>query len=94
MNHVNRQINEEEHKFMVQLEIDRSITTLVKGPLKATVENPTGTVKKLSYKDSIEGAHTVLRGSVRAPKGFFKGLPKATKPRGSSPCGFAAKGSP
>ena len=54
MNHVNRQINEEEHKFMVQLEIDRSITTLVKGPLKATVENPTGTVKNFPIR-------TVLR---------------------------------
>ena len=45
--------------------------------VKATVENSRVSVKKLSPKESIEGAHTVLRGSVRAPKGFFKGKPEA-----------------
>ena len=30
--------------------------------LKATVENPRGSVEKLSPKESVEGADTVLRG--------------------------------
>ena len=38
------------------------------GSLKATVENPRGSVEKLSPKESVEGADTVLRGSVRAPR--------------------------
>ena len=46
--------------------------------LKATVENPRGSVEKLSPKESVEGANTVLRGSVRAPNGFAQG-----KSRGS-----------
>ena len=50
--------------------------------LKATVENPRGSVEKLSPKESVEGAHTVLRGSVRAPEGFSEGKPEAAKPRG------------
>ena len=62
--------------------------------LKATVENPRGSVEKLSPKESVEGADTVLRGSVRAPEGFSKGKPKAAKPRGRSPQGFAAEGLP
>ena len=33
-------------------------------------------MEKLSPKESVEGADTLLRGSVRAPKGFSKGLPK------------------
>ena len=60
--------------------------------LKATVENPRGSVEKLSPKESVKGADTVLRGSVRAPKGFSEGKPEAAKPRGHSPQGFAAKG--
>ena len=32
--------------------------------MKATVENPRGIVEKLSPKESVEGADTVLRGSV------------------------------
>ena len=32
--------------------------------------------KKLSPKESVKGANTVLRGSVRAPKGFSEGLPE------------------
>jgi len=60
--------------------------------LKATVENPRGSVEKLSPKESVEGADTVLRGSVRALKGFSEGKPKAAKPRGRSPRGFAAEG--
>ena len=62
--------------------------------LKATVENPRGSVEKLSPKESVEGAHTVLRGSVRAPEGFSEGKPEAAKPRGRSPRGFAAEGLP
>ena len=50
--------------------------------LKATVENPRGSVEKLSPKESVEGGDTVLRGSVRAPKGFSKGKPKAAKAMG------------
>ena len=50
--------------------------------LKATVNNPRGSVEKLSPKESVEGADTVLRGNVRAPEGFSEGKPKALKPRG------------
>ena len=53
--------------------------------LKATFENPRGSVEKLSPKDSVECAYTVLRGSVKAPKGFSEGKPKAAKPRGHNP---------
>ena len=49
--------------------------------LKATVENPRGSVEKLSPKESVEGTDTVLRGSVRALKGFSEGKPKAQPPR-------------
>ena len=35
--------------------------------MKTTVENPRGSVEKLSSKESIEGANTVLKGNVRAP---------------------------
>ena len=62
--------------------------------MKATVENPRGSVEKLSPKESVEGADTVLRGSVRAPEGFSEGKPEAAKPRGRSPRGFAAEGLP
>ena len=40
------------------------------------------------------GADTVLRGSVRAPKGFSEGKAEASKSRGRSPRGFAAEGLP
>ena len=60
--------------------------------LKATVENPRGSVEKLSPKENVEGAHTVLRGSVRAPEGFSEGKPEAAKPRGHSPRAFEAEG--
>ena len=48
-------------------------------------------MEKLSPKESVEGAHTVLRGSVRAPEGFSEGKPEAAKQRGRSPRGFAAE---
>ena len=64
------------------------------GRVKATVENPRGSVEKLSPKESVQGADTVLRGSVRAPEGFSEGKPEAAKPRGRSPRGFAAEGLP
>ena len=48
---------------------------VVQSSLKATVENPRGSVEKLSPKESVEDADTVLRGSVRAHKGFSEGLP-------------------
>ena len=32
-------------------------------------------MEKLSPKESVEGADTVLRGSVRAPEGFSEGKP-------------------
>ena len=38
-------------------------------------------MEKLSTKESVEGADTVLRGSVRAPEGFSEGKPEAAKPR-------------
>ena len=62
--------------------------------MKATVENPRGSVEKLSPKESVEGADTVLRGSVRASEGFSEGKPEAAKSRRRSPQGFAAKGLP
>ena len=43
--------------------------------LRVTVENPRSIVEKLSPKESVEGSNTVLRGSVRALKGFSKGKP-------------------
>ena len=45
-------------------------------------------------KESVKGDDTVLRGSVRAPKGFSEGKPEASKPRGRSPRGFEANGLP
>ena len=51
-------------------------------------------MEKLSPKESVEGADTVLRGSVRAPEGFFEGKPEAVKLRGRSPRGFEAEGFP
>ena len=51
-------------------------------------------MEKLSPKESVEGARTVLRGSVRALKVFSEGKPKAVKPRGRSPAGFAAEDLP
>ena len=50
--------------------------------------------EKLSPKESVEGATTVLRGSLRAPKGFLEDKPEAVKLRGRSPQGLAAKGLP
>ena len=49
-------------------------------------------MEKLSPKESVEGANTVLRGSVRAPEGFSKDKPEAAKLSGRSPQGFAAEG--
>ena len=43
-------------------------------------------------KESVEGACTLQRGSVRALEEFSEGQPKAAKPSGRSPQGFAAKG--
>ena len=60
--------------------------------MKATVENPRGSVEKLSPKESVEGADTVLRGSVRAPEGFSEGKPEAAKSRGRSPQGSSGQG--
>ena len=53
--------------------------------LKATVENPRGSVEKLSPEEGVEGANTVLRGSVRGPEGFSKGKLEAAKLRGAAP---------
>ena len=33
-------------------------------------------MEKLSPKESVKGTNTVLRGSVRAPKGFSEGFPE------------------
>ena len=35
--------------------------------MKATVENPRGSVEKLSPKESVDGAYTVLRGPTLHP---------------------------
>ena len=56
--------------------------------LKATVENPRGSVEKLSPKKGFEGADTVLR----AVWGLLRDLPRAN-PRLKNQ-GFAAKGLP
>ena len=48
-------------------------------------------MEKMSPKESVEGTDTVLRGSMRAPKGFSKGKPEASKPRGRSPRGCEAE---
>ena len=56
--------------------------------LKAIVQNPRASVEKLSPKESVKGADTVLRGSVRAPKGLSEGRPKAANPRGRSAQGL------
>ena len=58
--------------------------------LKAIVEIPRGSVEKLFPKE-VEGADTVLRGSVRAPEEFSQRKPKVTKPKGRSPRDFAAE---
>ena len=46
------------------------------------MENLRGSVEKLSPKECVEGADNVLRGSVRAPEGYYEGKPEAAKPRG------------
>ena len=51
-------------------------------------------MEKLSPEESVNGAYTVLRGSVRAQEGFSEGKPEAAKLRGRSPQGFAAEGLP
>ena len=51
-------------------------------------------MEKLSPKESVKGADTVLRGSVKAPKGFSESQPKAAKPRGRSAQGFTAESLP
>ena len=60
--------------------------------LKATVKNVRGSVEKLSPKESVKGANTVLRGSVRAPSRFFTGKPLAVKPWGLQPFWFCSLG--
>ena len=49
--------------------------------VKATVENPRGSAEKLSPKENVKGADTVLSGSVRAAKGFSEGKPEVLQPR-------------
>ena len=53
--------------------------------MKLTVENLRDSVEKLSPEESVKGANTVVRGSVRAPKGYSKGKPEAAKSRGAAP---------
>ena len=60
--------------------------------MKATVENPRDSVEKLSPKESVEGATTVLWSSVS--EGFSKGKPEAAKSRGRSHQCFSAQGLP
>ena len=48
----------------------------------------------MSLMESVEGGHTVLRDSVKAPEGFSEGKPRAAKPMGRSPKFFAAKSLP
>ena len=56
--------------------------------MKETVDNPRGSVEKLSSKESVEGARTVLRDSATAPEGKLK----AAKPRGRSHPRFCSRG--
>ena len=42
--------------------------TVGKAPSKATVQNLRDSVEKLSPQESVEGANTLLMGSVRAPE--------------------------
>ena len=85
------------HKYseiLVQffLQFSKTLSWLI-FTLKATAENPRGSVEKLSPKESVEGGDSALMGSVRAPKGFSKGKPEAAKPRTHSPRGKSrAKG--
>ena len=51
-------------------------------------------MEKLSPKESVEDANTVLWGSVRAPKGFSEGKPKAAKPNFCSQGFTQGKSSP
>ena len=44
--------------------------------MKANVENPRDGVEKMSSKESVNGAHTVVRGRVRTPNGLPKENPK------------------
>ena len=44
--------------------------------MKATDQNLRGSVEKLSPKESVKGADTVLRGSLRDPEGFSEEKPK------------------
>ena len=60
--------------------------------MKASVQNPRGSEEKLSPYERVEGAYTVLRGSVRAPREFSSGKPSAAKLRGLRPlCSFAGR---
>ena len=52
--------------------------------MKVPVENPRGSVEKMSPKESVEGAHTVLMGSVTATERFPEGKPEAEQPRGTA----------
>ena len=49
--------------------------------LQAAVENPRGSVGKLSPKESVGGTNTVQMCSVRAPKEFSEGKPEVLQPR-------------
>ena len=62
--------------------------------VRANIENPRGNLEKLSPNESVKGAHTVLRGSVRASEGFSESKPEAAKPRGAQPPSFAVEGLP
>ena len=53
--------------------------------VKVTVENPRGSMKKPSPKDSVKGADTVLRGSLRSLEKFSECKLKAAKPRRRGP---------
>ena len=53
--------------------------------VKATVENPRGSVEKLSPKESVEGADTVQRGSVRASRDFLKANKRLQNRGGTAP---------
>ena len=53
--------------------------------VKVTVEKSRGSMEKPSPKESVKGADTVLRGSLRALEKFSVGKLKAAKRRRSSP---------
>jgi hypothetical protein len=63
------------------------------GIVKATVENPRGSVEKLSPKE-CRGCQHCAKGQCEGSRGIFRGQTQGFKIEGAQPRGFAAKGLP